>query len=237
MTRGRLAGWLVLAVVLVGALAFGVTDDAGPRSPGDRARNLAETIACPQCEGQSVADSDSVAAKAIRERIDAQIADGRSDAQIRDELAAAYGERVLLTPGRSGVSSLVWSLPVVAVVAAFAGLVFAFRRWRGDGARHASDADRALVARTRAGVDAAADGPGGRVAGDPVGSAEGDAVGSADVVPAGSADGVPAGSEGERQNGDPVGPEARADVSVGAADGVPVGSEGEPGADESEVRA
>ena len=71
----RLAAWLVLAVVLVGALAFGVTDDAGPRSAGDRARNLAETIACPQCEGQSVADSDSVAAKAIRERIDAQIAE------------------------------------------------------------------------------------------------------------------------------------------------------------------
>lgn len=151
MSRGRLAGWLVLAVVLVGALAYGVIDDGGPRSPGDRARNLAETIACPQCEGQSVADSDSVAAKAIRERIDDQIDAGQSDAEIRDELAAAYGERVLLTPGRSGVSSLVWSLPVVAVVVAFAGLAFAFRRWRGDGARRASDADRALVERARAG--------------------------------------------------------------------------------------
>ena len=86
----------------------------GPGSPGDRARNLAETIACPQCDGQSVADSDSEASKAIRLRIDEQIADGASDAQIRDELAAAYGERVLLTPGRSGVSSLVWALPVVA---------------------------------------------------------------------------------------------------------------------------
>ncbi len=151
MSRGRLAGWLVLAVVLVGALAYGVIDDGGPRSPGDRARNLAETIACPQCEGQSVADSDSVAAKAIRERIDDQIDAGQSDAEIRDELAAAYGERVLLTPGRSGVSSLVWSLAVVAVVVAFAGLAFAFRRWRGDGARRASDADRALVERARAG--------------------------------------------------------------------------------------
>ena len=153
MNRGRLAGWLVLAVVLVGALAYGVIDEAGPRSAGDRARNLADTIACPQCEGQSVADSDSVAAKAIRERIDDQIEAGRSDAEIRDELAAAYGDRVLLTPGRSGVSSLVWSLPVVAAVLALAGLVFAFRRWRSDGAQRATDADRALVARARTAGD------------------------------------------------------------------------------------
>ena len=151
MSRGRVAGWLVLAVVLVGTLAYGAIDDGGPRSAGDRARNLAETIACPQCEGQSVADSDSVAAEAIRERIEVQIEAGRSDAEIRDELAAAYGERVLLTPGRSGVSSLVWSLPVVAAVLAFAGLVFAFRRWRGDGARRATDADRVLVAQARTG--------------------------------------------------------------------------------------
>ncbi len=149
-SRGRLVGWAVLVMVVVGALAYGTFEDGGPRSPGDRARNLAETIACPQCDGQSVADSDSEASKAIRERIDAQIEAGASDAQIRDELAAAYGERVLLTPGRSGVSSLVWTLPVVAVVVAFAGLAYAFRRWRGDAAGQASDADRALVAEARA---------------------------------------------------------------------------------------
>ena len=147
--RSRLLRWVAILVVAVGALAFGTLDDGGPRDPGDRARNLAESIACPQCDGQSVADSDSEASKAIRERIDAQIEAGASDAQIRDELAAAYGERVLLTPGSSGVSSLVWTLPVVAVVVAFAGLAYAFRRWRGDAAGQASDADRALVAAAR----------------------------------------------------------------------------------------
>ena len=83
MTRGRLLGWAALVVVVVGALAYGTLDDGGPRSPGDRARNLAETIACPQCDGQSVADSDSEAAKGIRLRIDERIADGASDAQIQ----------------------------------------------------------------------------------------------------------------------------------------------------------
>lgn len=43
--RGHLVAWLALAVVLVGALVYGTVDDAGPRSPEERARNLAETIA------------------------------------------------------------------------------------------------------------------------------------------------------------------------------------------------
>jgi cytochrome c-type biogenesis protein CcmH len=174
VSRGRLIGWLALAVVVLGALSFGTLDDGGPRSAGDRARNLAETIACPQCDGQSVADSDSEAAKAIRMRIDDQISAGMSDAQIRDELAAAYGERVLLTPGSSGVSSLVWTLPVVAVVVAFAGLAYAFRRWRGDAAGRASEADRALVAEARAPAGAVATGPAPAAPDDDPGDGAGD---------------------------------------------------------------
>lgn len=158
-SRGRLAGWVVLAAVLLGALVFGMVDDTGPRTPDERARNLAESIACPQCDGQSVADSDAEAARGIRTVIERRIDEGLSDAEIRDEIAASYTERVLLTPGRSGVSSLVWTLPVVVVVVAFAGLALAFRRWRGGGADRASDADRALVARARAasGADDRAD--------------------------------------------------------------------------------
>jgi cytochrome c-type biogenesis protein CcmH len=152
-SRRRLVGWLGLAVVLVGALLVGAVDDRGPRSPGDRVRNLAESIACPRCDGQSVADSDSDAAEGVRSLIEQRIAEGASDAQIRDELAAAYGEQVLLTPGRSGVAGLVWALPVVVLVAAVAGLGLAFRRWRGGGAARATDADRALVEAARAAGD------------------------------------------------------------------------------------
>jgi cytochrome c-type biogenesis protein CcmH len=155
--RGRLLGWLALAVVLAGTLLYGVTDDGGPRTPGERARNLAESVACPQCDGQSVADSDSEASTAIRERIEERIAAGASDAEIRDELANAYGEHLLLEPGRSGVSSLVWALPVAALVASIAGLVFAFRRWREGGGAQASDADRELVERARAGASTETD--------------------------------------------------------------------------------
>jgi len=145
----RTIGWPLLAMVLGVALLIGVTGTRPPRTAEDRARALAESVACPVCDGQSVADSDSEAAKGIRNVISSRIAEGASDAQIRDELAAAYGEHILLTPGRTGVASLVWTLPVVALVAALAGLAVTFRRWRRGGGARATDADRELVAAAR----------------------------------------------------------------------------------------
>jgi cytochrome c-type biogenesis protein CcmH len=145
----RTLGWPLLAMVLGVALLIGVTGTRPPRTAEDRARALAESVACPVCDGQSVAESDSEAAKGIRNRITTRISEGETDAQIRDDLAAAYGEHILLTPGRTGVESLVWTLPVVALIAALAGLVLTFRRWRRAGGARATDADRELVAAAR----------------------------------------------------------------------------------------
>jgi len=145
----RVIGWPLLAIVLGVSLLIGVTGSRPPRTAEDRARTLSESVACPVCDGQSVAESDSEAAKGIRNVISTRISEGATDAQIRDELAGAYGEHILLTPGRTGVASLVWTLPVVALVAAVAGLALTFRRWRRAGGARATDADRALVAAAR----------------------------------------------------------------------------------------
>jgi cytochrome c-type biogenesis protein CcmH len=160
MRRGRTMGWLAMAAVLLVALALGVADDGGPRTPEERARNLAETVACPACDGQSVAESDAAASRGIRTLIAERIDQGASDDAIRDELVATWGESILLTPDGSGVGGLVWVLPVAALVLALSGVAYVFWRWRGAAAMHASDADRALVDRalapsTPSGEDAA----------------------------------------------------------------------------------
>jgi cytochrome c-type biogenesis protein CcmH len=147
MSRRRRLGWVTMAAVLVAALAIGVADDGGPRTPEERARNLAETVACPACDGQSVAESDAAASRGIRTLIAERIDQGASDDAIRDELVATWGESILLTPDSSGVGGLVWVLPVVALVLALAGVGYVFWRWRGMAAVHASDADRELVDR------------------------------------------------------------------------------------------
>jgi cytochrome c-type biogenesis protein CcmH len=145
MRRPLVIGWLALAAVLVVALGVGVADDGGSRTPEERARNLAETVACPACDGQSVAESDAAASRGIRTLIAERIEQGASDDAIRDELVATWGESILLTPDGSGVGGLVWVLPVAALVLALAGVGHVFWRWRGMAAVHASAADRELV--------------------------------------------------------------------------------------------
>jgi cytochrome c-type biogenesis protein CcmH len=144
--------WAALVVVVGVALGIGTFDrGSGARSDEERAHSLAEGFRCPTCRGQSVADSDAPAAIAIRQQIERQIDEGRSDDEIRDYVLSRY-PRSEQVPPRSGLAGLVWVLPVAGVVLAAAALAVAFRRWRVVVERRsASDEDRVLVERARQG--------------------------------------------------------------------------------------
>lgn len=125
--------YLAMALVAVVALAIGVVDQRDERTTEERMHDVAATIRCPACGGQSAAGSDTAAAQAVRREITERIEDGQSDDEIRDYFASTFGEELLLTPPRSGVGSLVWIIPVVVLVVGGAGLAVAFRRWRAWG--------------------------------------------------------------------------------------------------------
>jgi cytochrome c-type biogenesis protein CcmH len=129
-SRGRTAPYALMALAVVVALAIGVVDQRDDRSTEERMQDIAATIRCPQCRSQSAADSDASTAQAVRVEITERIDEGQSDDEIRDYFASTYGEEILLTPPASGVGSLVWIVPVVALVAGAGGLWVAFRRWR-----------------------------------------------------------------------------------------------------------
>ena len=92
-------------------------------------------------------------ARNIRQQIARGVDDGRSDETIIAELEAAFPGNDY-TPSASGLSSLVWILPVVAVAGGLAGLVVVFRRWRREIELGASPADERLVAKFRREADA-----------------------------------------------------------------------------------
>ncbi len=145
MSRGRAASWGVMAVVLVAALAVGGRDGSPPTDV-ERVQRITEQIRCPTCRSQSVADSDAPAAEAIREEALRRVQEGQTDEQILTYFLSRYPDDILLDPPKTGIGAIVWALPVIAVVAAVAGLAVAFRRWRPK-VRRVTDQDRALVER------------------------------------------------------------------------------------------
>ena len=144
----RWPGWLALLFVVVGLFAVGASRDDGPDSPGERAQSIAERVACPVCQGESVAESRNAASEGIRTEIRRLVDEGAAtDAQILSILEDRYGGRILLVPRSSGIDALVWALPATALVCAVAGLGLAFRRWRreSDGTAEPTEEDRRLV--------------------------------------------------------------------------------------------
>jgi cytochrome c-type biogenesis protein CcmH len=163
--------WAVMAVIVVVALAVGTFTGSETVTPADRVLALTQSIRCPQCAGQSVAESDVAVSREIRREIAQRVEQGETDDQIRAYFSSAFGPDAILTPPTDGVSGLVWVLPVVAVVAALVGLGVAFRRWSSVPSIHATDDDRALVdlalRNDGAGDAGGADVPGGDGDGEP----------------------------------------------------------------------
>lgn len=142
-----------MAAVLAAALGVGVVGSRPAATPAEQVTDVGLTIRCPACAGESVAQSDADVARQIRVDIAQRLQQGQTPDQIRAYYAGRYGDWVLLTPSGSGLTGLVWILPVVLAVVAGAGLVFVFRRWSRSGGRHATVADRALVSSALAGDD------------------------------------------------------------------------------------
>lgn len=129
--RGR-ASFVLALVVLAVALVIGsgVTSSAPPDA-AQRAVTLETQIRCPSCEDVSVAQSSAASAIAVRHEVQHLVAAGVSDHAIEQRLVAQYGPSILLSPPDSGLSSLVWLLPLVAGLLAVGGLgVFFWRRSR-----------------------------------------------------------------------------------------------------------
>ena len=140
------ASWIVMGLIVAVALFIGATGDRSPQTEAERVRAIASGVKCPTCQGLSAAESDAIAAQAVRDAIREGIRDGRTDEEIRAFLVSRFSDDILLKPKATGISALVWALPVAAIVVAAGALVATFRRWkREQDVADPTDEDRALV--------------------------------------------------------------------------------------------
>jgi len=142
--------------LLIAAAAFGLIA-AEPAPAPDRpladaaqearARALFDDIRCVVCQHEAIADSPAGLAADMRRLVREQVAAGRSDRQIREDLVRRYGDFVLFTPPLRGGTWLLWFGPLAALLAAGAGLLVVSRRRRTETAplSVAEEADLARI--------------------------------------------------------------------------------------------
>ena len=114
MKAAALGGLLALVAIGI-VLAF---SQAGDATAAERTDALAAQLRCPDCQGLSVADSQTAAAREIRRQIDELVAGGASDDEVRAHFTSRYGQWILLAPS----SPLVWLVPFAVVLAGLLGL-------------------------------------------------------------------------------------------------------------------
>lgn len=108
-----------------------------------RTFEIAAQLRCPVCVSESVAQSSSPTSIEMRQIIQEQLEEGRSEGQILAFFQDRYGDWILLEPPKRGLHLLVWLLPAVAALAGLAMLAYYLRRWTraGNEPVEASDAD------------------------------------------------------------------------------------------------
>lgn len=143
----RWPGWLLMAMVVAALLAVGVQRAGAPRTADERVQSITSRLACPTCNGESVADSRAISAEQIRTNVEKLVVEGTlTDDQIVEQVDATYPDELTLLPSTSGFDALVWVLPAMAAVGGVASLVAVFLRWqRRAGAEGPTDQDRDLV--------------------------------------------------------------------------------------------
>ena len=83
-----------------------------------RARHISQELRCLVCQNQSIDDSNAELARDLRVLVRERLAAGDSDAAVLRFVEARYGEFVLLRPRLTPHTALLWSAPLLLLLAA-----------------------------------------------------------------------------------------------------------------------
>src|SRR5579863_10384591 len=115
-----LGAWLWAAPLL----AIDLTPPLADPKQQQRYVTLIHELRCMQCQNETLADSTVSLAADLRLEVHDLVAQGKSDAQIRDYLVSRYGDFILFRPRVSWRTAWLWALPGVLLLA---GLIAAIR--------------------------------------------------------------------------------------------------------------
>jgi cytochrome c-type biogenesis protein CcmH len=121
--------WITTLLFVLTGLATATVIAQGSTPTDDEVNAIAKDLFCPVCENTPLDVCPTDACKEWREEIRTMLADGNSEAEIKQHFVDYYGARVLAEPPRSGFNWLVYVIPPIIIVAGAFVLFRAFRAW------------------------------------------------------------------------------------------------------------
>ena len=146
---------LLIAVASLGLIAAPSASQEPPPAPDRplpdaaqeaRAQALFDGIRCVVCQHEAIADSPAVIAADMRGLVREQVAAGRSDAEIKQDLVRRYGDFVLFQPPVRLTTWLLWFGPVGLMAAVLILLLLRSRRRRVEIAPLTAEEESRLAA-------------------------------------------------------------------------------------------
>lgn len=125
--------------MLVALVALVMTAPVAAAEQRASLTEIEKQVMCPVC-GTLLQLAESPQAQREKAFIRRLIAEGRTEAQIKDALVAEYGDEVLALPKGSGFSLSAYVVPIVAFIVAAVALAIGVLRWRRAGDRDDGDA-------------------------------------------------------------------------------------------------
>jgi cytochrome c-type biogenesis protein CcmH len=94
----------------------------------DRETELYRQIRCIVCQGQSLAESHSEMAVAMKQVIQQQLTSGKTDEEIKAYLVKQYGQTILFEPPMASYTWFLWFGPLLMLLFGALGLFLWVRR-------------------------------------------------------------------------------------------------------------
>ncbi len=149
MKRWILAAAAALMVSLTALAAIDVYDFDTPEQE-TQFQELSNTLRCPKCQNNSIADSNAELAKDLRHKVYEMTKEGKSKDEIVDYMIARYGNFVTYNPPFTLSTAILWLGPVSVLLIGFGVIVIRSSRSKAAATSNNAQWDKDKEARLKA---------------------------------------------------------------------------------------
>jgi len=139
--KSLILSFLVLEIIFL-PIGYVFAQEETPSD--DEVNQIAQQLYCPVCENVPLDECMTEACQQWRDLIRQQLADGRTEQEIKDYFVAQYGDKVLGEPPRQGLNWALYLLPPVIILGAIVLLLRKFRNPQKDNP-NLTDEDKYLL--------------------------------------------------------------------------------------------